>query len=355
MPVDVEVTTSAGAKTYRVTVQRAEQDFYFKTDARPLMVRFDKGSWILKDLEFARGTGELAYQLAHDDDVMGRVQAARDLAGRPDEEEAVRALALALREDRFWGVRLEAAQALAKSKGDVARASLLAGCADEKASVRRECLAGLGKSGEGLEKEARGLFAADPSYQVQTQALRTLARLEVGDRYELAASAVAQASEDDVVAEAGLEVLGGLDDDRALALLRAQLAPDQRPSRRRAAIGALARATERLQRDARGDLVAVLLAAADTLPAPARVTALGTLATLDPTGVRTRLQQIADPDSNSVSSERVRRSASRALQLLVSDAPKTTTDAASEMAELKRQIESLTTRLKDLERRLPER
>jgi aminopeptidase N len=66
----------------------------------------------------------LRYQLAHDPDVLGRVEAAEAL-GEQGDEESVKALAQSLLNDAFWGVRVAAAEALAQVSNVQAQEALL--------------------------------------------------------------------------------------------------------------------------------------------------------------------------------------------------------------------------------------
>ena len=64
-------------------VEEAQQTFYFPLEARPLSVRFDQGGWLLKTLDFERPAEMLRYQLRHDPDVLGRIEAAEALGKKP--------------------------------------------------------------------------------------------------------------------------------------------------------------------------------------------------------------------------------------------------------------------------------
>ncbi len=101
-----------------------EQSFYFPLEREPLMVRFDPDGWLLKTLKFARSMQMLQYQLEHDPDVLGRIEAAESL-GDKDEPEAVAALGVALNHDAFWGVRSVAAASLGKAGTSLAQKFLL--------------------------------------------------------------------------------------------------------------------------------------------------------------------------------------------------------------------------------------
>ncbi len=91
--------------------EQVEQTFYVPLERQPVMVRFDPGGWLLKTLKFERPAKMLRYQLAHDPDVLGRIEAAEAL-GEVGDDESIDALKQALHTDAFWGVRNAAASAL---------------------------------------------------------------------------------------------------------------------------------------------------------------------------------------------------------------------------------------------------
>jgi aminopeptidase N len=101
-----------------------EQSFYIPLEREPLMVRFDPDGWLLKSLKFERPTRMTRYQLAHDPDVLGRIEAARAL-GKEGGDENMRALATALLNAPFWGVRSAAVRALGELRTEAAQAVLL--------------------------------------------------------------------------------------------------------------------------------------------------------------------------------------------------------------------------------------
>jgi len=63
VPVDVEVATVAGAKTYPIIVAKAEEAFELPAESAPVMVLFDKGGHVLKSAEFHKEKKEWLYQL----------------------------------------------------------------------------------------------------------------------------------------------------------------------------------------------------------------------------------------------------------------------------------------------------
>jgi hypothetical protein len=124
MPVDIAVTTGSGEKINRVWIDKAENEYSFALDSRPLIINFDRGNHIIKRVKFDRSDEDLAYQLINDNDVMGRMLAAVGLKARRTEV-AARALSESAVRDRFWGVRVEATKALAAFGIQTSREGLL--------------------------------------------------------------------------------------------------------------------------------------------------------------------------------------------------------------------------------------
>jgi aminopeptidase N len=80
LPVEIELATAAGERTERIEITRRTQRFTFQLDGKPLMIHFDKGSRILKKVDFPQPASMLKYQLAHSSDITGRLDAAEALA-----------------------------------------------------------------------------------------------------------------------------------------------------------------------------------------------------------------------------------------------------------------------------------
>ncbi len=107
-------TTQTRTISMRVTVGedgQVEQAFYVPLEREPLMVRFDPDGWLLKTLKFERPVNMLCYQLEHDPDILGRIEAAAAL-GEVADDESIAALKQSLLNDPFWGVRNASATAL---------------------------------------------------------------------------------------------------------------------------------------------------------------------------------------------------------------------------------------------------
>jgi aminopeptidase N len=162
-------------KTVKVRVHEKEQTLYFPLDSKPDWVRFDVDNHILKTVTLALPVIELKNQLVHDPDPIARLHAAAALATKGGLE-AVNALATALKTEKFWGVRVEIAQNLAKIKLEQAFAALVVGLQDPEARVRRATIEALSTIKTAASYAAVRAIAqsGDPSYYVEAAALRAL-------------------------------------------------------------------------------------------------------------------------------------------------------------------------------------
>jgi len=68
-PVDIEIGNGTNTRVERVQIEpKEEQVFKFAVDSEPLLVNFDYGGTLIKELKFEKDTGRLMYQLEHDQD-----------------------------------------------------------------------------------------------------------------------------------------------------------------------------------------------------------------------------------------------------------------------------------------------
>jgi aminopeptidase N len=113
----------------------------------------------------------LLYQLVNDSDCMGRIEASVELAKISDSE-ITAALGKALKDDRFWGVQVEIADALAKIRTESARDALVGGLTLPHPKARRGVVRALGTYRDAVAAEALAKVAAvDPSYYVEAEAV----------------------------------------------------------------------------------------------------------------------------------------------------------------------------------------
>lgn len=172
MPVIIRITTATDTRDHRVQIREPKQRFDFESREKPLLVRFDQGNHLLKEITFQKPTEELVFQLQHDD-VIGRVWAAEQLSQHLADAQAAAALRQSAEEDPFWAVRKKALEALAPSLGAVDVSFLKKQALDPKSDVRAAALTALGSLHDrSLGSFLQERYAADASYVAQAAALR---------------------------------------------------------------------------------------------------------------------------------------------------------------------------------------
>jgi aminopeptidase N len=202
MPVEIEVKCRRGKRRkFRVEVEKAEQEFYFSVDERPLYVLFDPEDRLLKTLRHEKSRQELLHQLKESESFTSRMRAARSLAEFKDEE-TVAALKRSLTQDEFGPVKMAAAVALAETGTDEARDALIASLKrDEEARVRRAVAWALGR----FRKDKKAITALvramqqDESYFVAAFSMRALAHSDGSDAYEKLIGMLGRESYQDVL------------------------------------------------------------------------------------------------------------------------------------------------------------
>jgi aminopeptidase N len=241
VPIEVEIATKSGAKTFPIDVSKDEEIFTFAVDGPPLMIIFDKGNKILKSVEFKREPAALIYQLKHAETVPDRADAAKALGEVTGNEDVVAALGEAARADAFWGVRVEALHALGKIADASAEKQIDEALSNEKPWVREVAVAQLSnfKSDSSLGAKLEKIATSDAAYRVRNAALQSLAQLKAPNAFDVLNAAVQTDSPDETVRRAALRSFGVLGDDRAVPLLLTWSAPGKPIDLRTAAISSL--------------------------------------------------------------------------------------------------------------------
>jgi aminopeptidase N len=225
-PVYIEIVTASAARVERAQIEpKEEQTFTFTADSQPLLVNFDYQNTLIKEVEFNKPTDELIYQLAHDQDVMGRMWALSQLTSRmqnettpaPEGEQITTQLADTLIHDKFWGMRLESAGSLGRG-GDKGRAALILATKDQNARVRARAITSLAASKDPALATVYQQFLNDQSYAVIRAAAIALGQTKDPGAYEALLKLLDMPSWRDNIKASGLSGLASLGDKRALDL-----------------------------------------------------------------------------------------------------------------------------------------
>jgi aminopeptidase N len=258
--------------TVQATVDAAEQTFYFPLARRPLSVRFDQGGWLLKTLDFERPSALLRYQLRHDPDVLGRIEAAECL-GKLGDEQSVGALETALLAEHFWSVRVAIARALGRQKSERALDGLLRALEQiGEPKARRGIVTALGEfrvpeQAALAERAARTLTEVlergELSYYVEAAAATALGKTRVLGAFETLVRLTDRSSWLEIVRGGVFTGLGELGDPRAVDVLAVWAADRAKPMDARVgALGGLRAlaATKRVEGEAKVRAVDAVIA-----------------------------------------------------------------------------------------------
>jgi len=106
-----------------ITLNEQKHVIIVEIPSKPEMVRFDPDCKVLHKLDFNPGDPMLRAQLTQAKDVVGRIQAAHELA-KTGKRANIQAIVDAYRNEPYWGVRVEFARALGKANTETAIAGL---------------------------------------------------------------------------------------------------------------------------------------------------------------------------------------------------------------------------------------
>jgi aminopeptidase N len=259
VPVEISITTAGSTQSYPVRVSKAEETFHFPAASAPVMVIFDKGSRILKSVEFRKTPAEWIYQLQHAEEAVDRAIAAEELGGVKDNDAVVAALGQAAQRDRFWGVRVQALTALGRLGGAEASKQVLAATSNTEPWVREVAVEQLGRFKTEAELPGRlaEISRRDAAYRVRSAALNAYAQLKPAGGLTVLQEAAQADSPDDVIRRAALRAMGPLGDDKAVPTLLEWSAEGKPIPLRTASIASLAQ-LDKKNADVSRQLIALL-------------------------------------------------------------------------------------------------
>jgi aminopeptidase N len=218
--VPIRVATADEAVEARLPVHLREHKFEIPVKSTPLHVRVNDGAFLLARVRHEQDLGALAHQAANSPDVAGRLDALLALThrGGPGAE----AVAIAVLEDAFYAVRVEAAKMLAGFPGSpVARDALIKAIEDDDPRVRAaayEALGAFSRDDVG-EAVASNVWREKHPYILAASA-RALGRLKTADAFEALTALLAVESHREVVRHGAIDGLAALGDPRAVDLAR---------------------------------------------------------------------------------------------------------------------------------------
>ena len=224
-PVEIEIGTAGGTHIERVQIEpKQEQIFTFKVDSQPLLVNFDYQGTLIKELDFKKSRTELTYQIEHDQDVLGRVWALKELnaqrkqasAASADNDAIAQTIAKAATSDRFWAIRLEAVAALAEAADETGRNALLVATKDRESRVRAKAITSLAASKDPKLAPVYQQLLNDQSYAVIKAAALALGQTKDASAFSTLTRLVDEPSWHNNIRVSALSGLAALGDKKAV-------------------------------------------------------------------------------------------------------------------------------------------
>jgi aminopeptidase N len=121
---DLAWTVDGAEHRLPITLDQPKQIFTIPMTAKPDQVRFDPDSKALHKLEFNPGDLMVRMQLTEATDVVGRIQAAYELA-KTGKRANIQAIVDAYMDEPFWGTRVEFVKALGSTNSETALVGLV--------------------------------------------------------------------------------------------------------------------------------------------------------------------------------------------------------------------------------------
>lgn len=159
-----------------VWLKNSVETFDFEFDSEPLLVRFDEGNYLLKELTFRKSLSELVYQ-AENDDMIGRLTAANELRSFSNEQSTREVWTMLASRDPFWAVRKAALENIGEYPDDKSSELFKICLLDNNSKVRISAIRLLGDLKDPrLIKLFIKQFRSENSYAAQAELLRSIGK-----------------------------------------------------------------------------------------------------------------------------------------------------------------------------------
>jgi len=207
VPVNLGFSFADKKIVKEVWLKNKVESFEFVFDSEPLLIRFDEGNYLLKEVTFRKTLRELVYQ-AENDDMIGRLSAVDELKSFSGDPSTIEEWSKRAASDSFWAVRQAALVNLAKYSGKNYLDLIKGAARDENSKVRQSAIRILGdQKSPSLLKLFKEVYEADNSYVVQAEALRSIGKC--GGKKQLAFLQIAEGRKSyrNVVGKAAIEAI----------------------------------------------------------------------------------------------------------------------------------------------------
>lgn len=188
LPLPVRLVVDGKAQDFTLNITQDSEDFYFDLPKKPQIVRIDPDYTLLANIDFNPPSDLLAAQLEDKNDMMGRLLATQQLGGKKDSK-SIEKLKHTLNHDGFYGVRIEAAKALAKTHSPQALDALAHSLGQPDARARQEVVRSLAQFYRGQALEVlQQIAASEKNPEIAAVAIEGLGKFP-GDQVAASLSA----------------------------------------------------------------------------------------------------------------------------------------------------------------------
>jgi aminopeptidase N len=176
IPVNLGFVVDGKKIVKEVWLKNKSESFDFDFSSQPLLVRFDEGNYLLKEITFKKSLQELLYQ-AENDDMIGRLTSVNELRVFSSEKPTRAAWSRIATGDTFWAVRQAALENLGKYPDDKSLQLFKLCLKDENSKVRLSAVRILGDMKDPkMIKLFENVFSSENSYAVKAESLRSIGK-----------------------------------------------------------------------------------------------------------------------------------------------------------------------------------
>ena len=224
MPVDVEITNMATSTIHRIEILSKDSTYMLPCSLNPSLVIFDKGGWLIKELNFTKSFDEWQYQALSASSPVDRLLAIQALTRKQQEGDVASVLNDRMLHDKFWAVRREAASRASQmiARSDSIRQSLkpafIAAFKDKRSEVRSMAANALRWLKGSDVIEALNAALNDSSYYVLGSALMALSKADSAHALPVVKRYLDYPSHQNIVASYALSALASLDTAQAVTI-----------------------------------------------------------------------------------------------------------------------------------------
>lgn len=228
----VLIITKDGVVDVKVNTELQNSEYKTKLSSKPMCVIFNPGNKILSKLRFKKPKSDWLYQLKNSQDAVDRITAITGLKDFINDEEVAAALLDCAKNDKFWGVRSEAAKMLANSTLRIVEDNYFKYLiAEPDSRIRKTYITGIATmieknpvnsaNSQGiLEMFLLELARNETSYYCTAEAITTLSKVMPKDRiYDMVIPFEDKDSHVDIIRRSVLAALDSSNDPRSLNIL----------------------------------------------------------------------------------------------------------------------------------------